>query len=294
MKLDPSCIGCLFNQIVKAFNLLNPDSPNEIIIEAQKQLMKFLLKHDVNDGNSPLAGQTVYRIIADTLNIKDPYFAIKKKYNQIALKYYDKVKEIIDNSEDQLFEALIVSALGNTLDPASQHDINLIKDIENFNVNNLVINDFEKFKISLEKAEHLLLILDNSGEIVFDKLLILTLKKLYPYLAITCTVREAPIINDATMEDAKSIGLVEITNVIEIPAAPGIMLSQASDEFKKLFFKENTIILSKGQGNFEGLYQLEIPDVEIYYLLKAKCPLMEKIFNVRMNDLIFKKKSNGF
>ena len=294
MKLDPSCIGCLFNQIVKAFNLLKPDLPNEEIIEAQKKLMDFFLNFDQSETNSPLAGQAVYKIISDTLGIVDPYAEIKKKYNQIALKYYKKVKEIIDHSEDQLFEALIVSALGNTLDPASQHDINLIKDIENFDVKNLVINDYQEFKKALNETENLLIILDNSGEIVFDKLLIITLKNLYPNLEITCSVRGGPIINDATMEDAEFLGLTEIVNVIESPATPGILLSQASKTFKESFFKKKSIILSKGQGNFEGLYQQELPGVEIYYLLKAKCPLMEKIFKVKMNDLIFKKKENGF
>ena len=294
MKLDPSCIGCLFNQIVKAFNLLKPDLPHVQIIEAQKKLMDFFLKFDPSETNSPLAGQAVYRIISDTLGIADPYVNIKKKYNQFALKYYNTVKEIIDQSKDQLFEALIVSALGNTLDPASQHDINLIKDIENFDVKNLVINDYQEFKKSLKKTENLLILLDNSGEIVFDKLLIITLKKLYPDLKITCSVRAGPIINDATMDDAKSIGLTEIANVIESPATPGISLAEANETFKEAFFKENTIILSKGQGNFEGLYQQELPGIEIYYLLKAKCPLMERIFNVKMNDLIFKKKENGF
>ena len=294
MKLDPSCIGCLFNQIVKAFNLLKPDLPHERIIEAQKKLMEFFLNFDPSETSSPLAGQAVYKIVSKILGVSDPYAEIKKKYNQIALDFYDKVKEIIDNSKDQLFEALIVSALGNTLDPASQHDINLIQDIENFDVKNLVINDYQKFKMSLNEADNLLIILDNSGEIVFDKLLIITLKKLYPNLKITCSVREGPIINDATMVDAEAIGLKEIVKVIESPPTPGILLSEASEVFKESFFKKNSIILSKGQGNFEGLYQLDLSGVEIYYLLKAKCPLMEKIFNVKINDLIFKKKVNGF
>ena len=294
MRLEPECIGCLFNQILKAFNLLNPSLPREAIIKAQKKMMNFIIKMDENSLNSPLAGQAVYRLVSETLGIKDPYHEIKQKYNERALEYYDKAQEIINNSEDPLFEALIVSALGNTLDPASQHQVDLINDIKNFDVKKLVINDYDEFKKSLEKVNQILILLDNSGEIVFDKILVMTIKKLYPNLEVICSVREGPIINDATMEDAEFIGLTDIAKVIQAPATPGVILSLANEEFKKYFNNENGIILSKGQGNFEGLYQMDIPNKEVYYLLKAKCKLMEKIFNVKMDDLIFKKKVSGF
>ena len=123
------------------------------------------------------------------------------------------------------------------------------------------------------------------------KLLVKTLQKLYPDLEIICTVRSSPIINDATMEDAKFIGLTNIVKVIEAGPTPGIELSVASEEFKKEFYSnKGGIILSKGQGNFESLYKLEVPNKEVYYLLKAKCVLMERIFNVKIGDLIFKRK----
>ena len=295
MKLDPLCIGCLFNQILKALNLLAPTLSKEEKIRAQQKLMEFLIKLDPNDASSPLAGKEVYSIVAKTLKVKDPYKDLKKKYNDLALEYYDKVKKIIEKSQDPLLEAIIVSALGNTLDPASQHEIDLINDIKNFKIKNLIINDYPEFKKSLDKATQILIILDNCGEIVFDKLLVLTLKKLYPQLEIICSVRGGPVINDATMEDAIYIGLTDNATVIEAPATPGILLSQASEEFKRYFFDEKGIVLSKGQGNFEGLYQVEIPkNVDVFYLLKAKCALMEEIFNVKINDLIFKKKRNDF
>jgi uncharacterized protein with ATP-grasp and redox domains len=78
--------------------------------------------------------------------------------------------------------------------------------------------------------------------------------------------------------------------VIEAPASPGIEFSIASDKFKKVFFEKGGIILSKGQGNFESLHEVDISHKEVYYLLKAKCSLMERIFNVKIGDLIFKKK----
>ena len=79
--------------------------------------------------------------------------------------------------------------------------------------------------------------------------------------------------------------------MIESPAAPGIEIKSASEEFKDYFYSKGGIILSKGQGNFESILDMDVPGKDIYYLLKAKCPLMERIFKVNIGDLIFKKKA---
>ncbi|MFX1531111.1 MAG: DUF89 domain-containing protein [Promethearchaeota archaeon] len=294
MKLEPECIGCIFNQILKAFQLIHPNISHDIIISAQKKLMSFLLNFDVNTNAAPFLGKEAYGIISEMLKDKDPYRALKQESNKLALSLYDKTKEIIDKAEDPLFESIIVAALGNTIDFAGQHQIDLISDIKNFTAEDLVINDYKSFKKSLERAKHLLIIGDNAGEIVFDKLLISTLRDFYPNLEIIYSVRSSPIINDATIEDAKFINLTDLVQVIESNAAPGVDLTSCTVEFKEVFYRKEGTILSKGQGNFESLYGIEIPNKDVFYLLKAKCNLMERIFNVKIGDLIFKKKTLGF
>ena len=294
MKLEPECIGCLFNQVLKAFELLQPNFSREIIIEAQKKLMKFLLDFDLNQDAAPTLGKVTYNIIAELLGNHDPYHDLKIEYNNLILKHFDEITKIIESADDPLFKAILASALGNTIDFAGQHDIDIINDLKNFTLEDLVINDYRKFQKSLEKANHLLILGDNAGEIVFDKILIIFIKKYYPDLEIIYSVRSAPIINDATMEDAVFISLTDLIEVVESNAAPGIILSEATEEFKKHFLKKNGVILSKGQGNFESLYKTNIPQKDVYYLLKAKCNLMERIFGVKIGDLIFKKKNYTF
>ena len=290
MLLEPECIGCLIDQIYKGLNLLNPSISKEKIIETQIKFMMYLTKIDLLNKPGPLIGKKVYQLIAEALDKDDPYKALKEKYNLLAMEYYDKIKEIINHAEDPLFEAIAISAIGNTIDFAAHHTMDLINDIKTFTPDKFRINDIPLFKKSLEKSDKLLMLLDNAGEIVFDKLLVETLQKLYPDLEIICAVRAAPIINDATMEDAEYIGLTKIAEIIKAPPTSGIELSIASDKFKKIFFDTGGIILSKGQGNFESLYELEILHKDVYYLLKAKCSLIERIFNVKIGDLIFKKK----
>ena len=297
MILEPECIGCLIDQIYKALILLRPSISKKIIIECQKELMEFLTRNDILSKPGPLIGKKVYELVAEVLGERDPYKALKDQYNRLALEFYDEAKEIIASADDPLFEAIAISTIGNTIDFGSHHDMDLIKDLKNFKPENFKINDISNLRKSLEKAnknnKQILILGDNAGEIVFDKILVETLKNLYPNVRIIYSVRAGPIINDATMEDAKSIGLTEIVKVIEAPATPGIELSIASDEFKE-FFSKGCVMISKGQGNFESLYRVEIKNKDVYYLLKAKCSLMERIFNVKIGDLIFKKKTQDF
>ncbi len=299
MKLHPECIGCLFNQMVQAFTLLKPDIEPSVILKAQKELMKFLLDNDVEKISSPIVGKYLYNLVGEMMKVKDPYKKLKHHYNQLALKYYDEVKNFVKSGQDPVFEAIIVSALANTIDFASQHKIDIINDLKRFSPKDLVINDYPIFKKLLEKEKRLLIILDNTGEIVFDKILIEMLLSEYPELEIICAVRSAPIINDATIEDAKDISLTKLVKVIESSGAPGIDFSDVTEEFKHYFFEEDCLILSKGQGNFETLtgntsIQSKIQNKNIFYLLKAKCSLMERIFGVDQGSLIFKKRTPEF
>ncbi|MFX1442592.1 MAG: DUF89 domain-containing protein [Promethearchaeota archaeon] len=300
MRLEPECIGCLFNQILRAFLMIKPNISRDIIISAQKRLMEYLIEIDINSITAPIVGAFTYNLVAEILGLEDPYNIVKDKYNKLALEYYDQVKSIIQNAKDPLFEAVAVAAIGNTVDFASQHEIDFINDIKNFSSKRFKINDYNEFKTALKRANEnkgqLLILADNSGEIVFDKLLVETIKKMYPHLEIIVAVRSKPIINDATIKDAEFIGLTDIANVrvIESCPIPGIDLLSATEEFKKYFYEKNGIILSKGQGNFETLYGMEIPNKELFYLLKAKCILMKRIFKVNIGDLIFKKKTASF
>jgi hypothetical protein len=299
MKLHPECIGCLFNQTVKAFTLLKSDIDPSIILKAQKKVMKYLLENNMEHTSSPIVGKFLYRLVGEMMNVEDPYKKLKHHYNQLALKHYEDLKEFVKNSEDPIFEAIVLSALANTIDFASPHDIDIVNDLKNFSPKDLVINDYPLFKKLLEKETKLLVLLDNAGEIVFDKILIEILLSQYPELEIICAVRAAPIINDVTMEDAKYVSLTEIVKVIESSYAPGIDFSDITEEFRHYFFEEDCLILSKGQGNFETLTgnintPENIQDKDIFYLLKAKCSLMERLFGVEKGSLIFKKRTPEF
>ena len=102
-------------------------------------------------------------------------------------------------------------------------------------------------------------------------------------------VREEPIINDATMEDAIFCGMDKIARVISSGSkAPGTIVSHCNKEFQQIFFNSRFII-SKGQGNFETLSDFELP---IFFLLKVKCPVIGRELGAKTGDIILRLNPN--
>ncbi|MGB3129925.1 MAG: ARMT1-like domain-containing protein, partial [Dehalococcoidia bacterium] len=105
-------------------------------------------------------------------------------------------------------------------------------------------------------------------------------------LDISFVVRESPIINDATLYDALSVGLDGAATIISSGSdAPATILSQCSQEMLDLYHSAD-VIISKGQGNYESLSSEQ---VNIFFLLKAKCQLVARQLGVNVGDAILMK-----
>ncbi len=143
------------------------------------------------------------------------------------------------------------------------------------------ILDYSTFKTQLEKTENILYIGDNVGESVFDKILIKELRKPVRY-----AVRSIPIINDVTMDDAIASGLDKVAELIDSGCeSPGIILKHSTPEFLELF-NTSRLIISKGQGNFEGLSDC---NKQVFFLLKAKCTIISNHLGVEEGSIILKE-----
>ena len=112
------------------------------------------------------------------------------------------------------------------------------------------------------------------------------LQNKYKNLQITAMVRGGIASNDATMEDAEEIGLTNVVPVIGNGVAiMGTVKEQLSEEAKEKI-QNADIIIAKGMGNFESMYQ---EGMNPYYLLLCKCELYKEIFGVEMFQPIFCK-----
>ncbi len=282
MKLHNECFVCLFKQALEAGKFATKDEK-----KIRKILFDFASKiPEINlDLTTPAIIEEIHRNIKNELGINDPYLNYKKKHMKIAGEFYPQVKNLLKNRENKIETALLMSAIGNSIDSG----ININVDIKNILQNDIregfVISDINKFKKELDNSEELLIIADNSGEGYFDKILIEELKLKYN-IKIYYAVRAEPILNDITLKEAREIGIDEVATLIDSGCkAPGLLLEETTEEFMNIFHNAN-IIISKGQGNYESLSEY---NYEIYYLLKAKCEVMAREFGIKKGGLIFKK-----
>ncbi|WDP91589.1 MAG: DUF89 family protein [Desulfobacter sp.] len=141
--------------------------------------------------------------------------------------------------------------------------------------------DAARLRQAVDRAGKILWIGDNAGEIVFDKLLLEEMD----CSKVVYGVRGGPVQNDATMADARAAGLTDMVKVIDSgTAVPGTFLPDCSAEFKDAY-RAADLIISKGQGNFETL---DCRDARIFFLLKAKCPVVAAWGGWNLGDVVVK------
>lgn len=245
------------------------------------------------DVTPPELGKRVYRLLKVITRVEDPFQGIKQEDNQTVLKMYQKLKWIIYNNGDPIKTAAKLAIAGNLIDyGANNGKIHMDMISSKINQIDLAINDLSDFKKDLNEIDHVLYLVDNAGEIVLDKLFIEMIRRFHTSndFAITVVVRGKPVINDATRDDAKYIGMDKVANIIDNgDDAPGTILKDCSSEMKK-YYKEADLIISKGQGNYETLSDEK---KLIYFFLQAKCPIIAKNIGVQIGDLVLMKNTRS-
>jgi hypothetical protein len=278
MELD--CLPCICRQTLESARMVTEDA--DIQKEIMKKYAQIIPEAVDKDISAPELAAEIQAYIKKISGNKDPYKKLKEKNLKEVTLILDLVKKEIEQAEDSFLAALLMAAMGNSIDAGVSLDVEIEENIERALKNSFKINDYQKFLNQIESAKKMLFIADNTGEALFDKLLLEKLKNFD--LEITYAVREVPILNDITKKEALEIGIDEYADIISNGSrAPGMLMQTATPEFLKAY-KEADIVLSKGQGNLEGLYQEE---ENIYYLLKAKCELIAKILDVEVGDFIF-------
>ena len=282
MKTYLDCIPCFFRQALETARLVTSDEREirEVLNAVSSLIPKISL-----DASPPEIGRQVYRTISEVTGIEDPYRNLKEKYIGIATSLYPDLEEMVNSSEDRLLTAVRLSIAGNVIDFAANPQFQLTRDIEETMANDFGVRDYHEFRETLEEAKDILYLADNAGETVFDRLLVEEIGKPVRYV-----VRERPVINDATAEDAVLSGLDRVAEIISSGCdAPGTVLKFCSKEFLEIYTNADMIV-SKGQGNYEALSQQNRP---LFYLLKAKCPIIARDIGTQEGSIILMKAYRG-
>ncbi len=275
MKAYLDCYPCFFIQALKTARLVTSDE--KVILQILKEVGVYLSQASFDVTPSEI-GLGVYRIIYRRTGVEDPYKEVKERCIQQALSLYPEMKKLIESSEDRLMTAVRLSIAGNIIDFGTNSSFDLKQELKTILSQDFAVNHYEEFRGALEKAQNILYIADNAGETVFDRLLIEEINKPVIYV-----VREKPIINDATREDAQMSGLSDVSEIMSSGCdAPGNILKFCSDGFLKIY-GSGDLVISKGQGNYEALSDEEKP---IFFLLKVKCQVIARDLGVKEGSII--------
>ena len=286
MKISYECGPCFLRQAREAMDLSTDDE--FLKMEIMEDIFKFLSNNFKLDTNSNSTGSAMHKMIKEKTGCRDPYRKEKIEGNEIALKYLPDVKKILD--EDNSLENYVkIAIIGNILDfGAFTLDDDIESVIKTALEKDLAVKDIEEFENSLKNHDEVLYLVDNTGEIVFDKLLLAKIKEYG--LDITIAVKSEPILNDACMEEALDAGLNEYGELVEIGCGTvGYVDSEISDEFREIF-ESHDFVISKGMGNYEGLTEIDLSDKDIYFLLCAKCNTISRDIGVNLHDMLLFKK----
>jgi uncharacterized protein with ATP-grasp and redox domains len=265
MRFTDGCIDCILSRVEYECRLARADE--ETVGRAREACASLLasIRHD--DVPSPVIASRVHRLAYGIAGNSDPYADLKTDNNRTALEVCSRVEGRLGSFRDRCLAAVIA----NTLDYGSlAHQVtdNFVEFFAREFAAGFTIDHTDAIE---ERSARVVYLSDNCGEIVFDRLVLRALRERGSH--VTLAVRGAPILNDATMEDALSLGLDSIVDTLLVnregvaelglnPEEIPVPLSDAIDRA--------TLIIAKGMANYESLSDfVDLPPVA--YLMSVKC-----------------------
>ena len=283
MKMNASCAVCMINRQEEA---VRADENEEKKLDFLKEVMQVICAAKEKDS-APMLAEKIAAVKERYYGKDESLLKLKKEYNQIMLAYEKEIQNRIQLAENPMYTAMLYARTGNYIDFGAVREVSdqklkeLITSVEKESLDAAL---FETFCSQLSKAEKLVYLTDNCGEIVMDKLLILEIQKKYPQVHVDVIVRGENILNDATMADAEEVGLTKMVNVTgNGTGIAGTDLDSISQQAKQKILCAD-LVISKGQGNFESIHGLGLP---IYYLFLCKCEWFTRRFQLKQFEGVF-------
>ena len=275
IPMNSVCAQCLMKRHVDAARPLGDD---ETATKFAKGLMEAFLSLPEGADSSQI-GPAVTKLYTDLYGLEgDRYREEKVASNAFAMERLPKIYAQIEKAKDPIYAALQLSILGNYLDFAALagkvrfEDLErMLEQAENYDLSG---PHYDRFLQELKTAKSFVLVTDNAGEVVFDRVLAETIQKAYPEINITFLVRGGPANNDALREDAALVGIsfpVEDSG-ISVGGTPLHMISEKA----RALLETADVIIAKGMGNTESMYNCGLP---VYYAFLVKCERFEQVFN---------------
>ena len=265
MDVQTGCSACFLRQADEAVRLATADPA----LHAQLAGEAAALVAAATGTRSPVAvGQAVHRRVRELTGRPDPYLGPKQEFTRRMLAVLPGLEAMVRRSPDPLMTAARLAIAANAIDlaagrPVAEDVVGALRGVLHLPFH----GETAAFRAALDRATSVLYLTDNAGEIVVDRLLV---EQLDPS-RVTVAVRGAPVLNDATLAEARASGLADLPGLAGIVGngsdAPGTLLEDCDDGFRARF-EAADLIIAKGQGNYESLAGTPRP---VFFLFKVKC-----------------------
>ena len=270
MKTYLECYPCVIQQALEAAKFAGLDRTHQH--EMLDQAMRLL--QNMSPGVSPpVIGQQIHRVVREYAENGDPYASVKHEANREAMALLPQLRREVRESPDPLETAVRYAIAGNIIDFGARSDsMDVGEEIEQVKETEFGRIHLEGFREAVTSADSIVYLGDNAGEIALDRLLIELLLTMTD-AEITLVVKGSPVLNDATADDAREVGLDDLVPVVDNGSdAPGTLMTEIDEAVRDLIVSAD-LIIAKGQGNYETLSQHPYP---IFFLLKLKCPVIAR------------------
>ncbi len=276
MRLNSMCIRCLVDKQEAGIAKFKDEEKNTAYM---KEIAKIIGESDDEASSAYLVylfNQVYRRYFGE---VKD-YSEIKKEYNSYVLAMEDELYQEIGEAKDPLAQSIVYARIGNYIDFGAMQHVERAEFLELFQEKEKNLLDqsvYEDFLKDCQKGKNFLLLADNCGEIVLDKLFLRELKKRFPHLILSVMVRGEEVLNDVTIKDAEETGICTVAKVVSNGnGVGGTVVDMLSEEARQVL-DQTDVMLAKGQANFETLHGC---GRNIYYSFLCKCDWFSRRFGV--------------
>jgi uncharacterized protein with ATP-grasp and redox domains len=280
LKVEAECASCL---LARAMAETYEATTNPALrFRAMAEILKLLNREFRPTAVPADLGTKRDRLIRQLTSNSDPYKRSKKMSNEKAMKLLPYARKLVEKGytqQERFKKACLCAVVGNIMEfdiPGHRFTFNTLTKSLREAAKDLTVDDVDKAYELAKKAQSVLYLADNAGEIVFDTLLVEQLKNMG--LTVTYVVKGGPVINDATLEDVDFSGMNKLAdNILTTGAdAVGLLVKEVSPEFLKVYDAAE-LVFAKGMGYAETLteYKLTKPH---FLLFRTKCTPVANYF----------------
>jgi uncharacterized protein with ATP-grasp and redox domains len=267
------CLPCAIRQCRKLTGLLDagPDLERRVVERVERMAPDLSLDEPPSTYTSRILLEAM-----DELGSSDPFEGVKQEQNDEARLLAEQADRELGDGPGALHQALMLAAAGNVIDSGPRHEFPISDALAQLS---FARDDTRLLLERVGEARSLIYILDNAGEVMFDRLVF----KRLAVPRLTIVARTSPILNDVTVTEAQALGLEEFGRVIGTGSRfLGVDLATVSDEFREAYDGAD-VVIAKGHANTESLLG---NGRDGFFVLKAKCELVAQLLGVGLGDSV--------